>query len=194
MIVERVAELVTSRLGRVDQSGLQQRTAGAVALFQASDHEPEKAGAGSAWCEIIGIEPVGDSGKSTVHVGVSMLLKRAPLITAVKQSYRLITVDNDFGLFRMLTAKRLNEGPYAGVTWVGDDWKTDALAPPEPADRASVTVQEQALRDEINTLNGGRAFTIDVTDIMSAHHASYANSPYVAIAAKMEVRVIRSRS
>ena len=87
MIIERVAELVTSRLGRVDQSGLQQRTAGAVALFQASDHEPEKAGAGSAWCEIIGIEPVGDSAKSTVHVGVSMLLKRAPLITAVKQSY-----------------------------------------------------------------------------------------------------------
>ena len=80
------------------------------------------------------------------------------------------------------------------MTWVGDDWKTDALSPPEPADRANVTVQEQALRDEINTLNDGRAYTVNVTDIMSAHHAMYANSPYVAIAAKMEVRVIRSRT
>ena len=194
MIVERVAELITSRLGRIDQSGFQQRTSDAVGLFQATNHEPENAGSNDAWCEIIGSEPVGNSGKSITHVGVSMLLKRAPLITAVKQSYRLITVDNDFGLFRMLTAQRLNEGPYATINWVGGDWKTDALSPPEPVDRFNPTPMEQALRDEINTLNGGRAYSVNVTDIMSAHHAMYANNPYVAIAAKMEVRVIRSTS
>lgn len=198
MYVSRVMDILANRLGRLTLSG-GPPTAENAKFFLATSYEPDAEDRiGRAWPTVLTVEPAATTGKTGLTVTVGLIFDRSPLCTSITNMYKLISPDNPFGMYRMLTTERLNEGIYSSVDWpdVNDpesgrpipgsgDWQYDALSPPKDVSYSAEPPHP------IDVANFGYRYTFDMTGLGSSEGTEFAETNSIIVVAEVDVTAIQ---